>query len=136
MSLADIVSVSISTATVVPSRVGFGTPLIFDFHTRFAELARVYTSLAGMVADGFLTTDGAHRMATKIFSQNPKVKQVIVGRMTTAPSKTVRFTPVVQNSKLYSMTFSTPGGDATVTFTSDASATAAEISAGGPGGRP
>jgi hypothetical protein len=50
--------------------------------------------------------------------------------MTTAPSKSVIFTPVVQNSHTYSMTFSTPGGDATITYVSDASATAAEISLG------
>lgn len=126
MALSDIVVVSISALTVVPSRVGFGTPLILDYHTRFAERARSYTSLAGMTADGFLTTDAAYKMAAKIFSQNPKVRQVIVGRAAFAPTQREDITPIAQNSHTYTVTID----GFVATFDSDASATVAEICTG------
>lgn len=124
MGLADIVSVSITANTVVPSRVGFGTPLIFDYNSRFTStLTRVYKSLVAMIADGFLVTDPAYKMAVAIFSQNPKVKQVRVGRTTHAPTQLISLVPIAQNSHTYTVNIN--GTDKT--YTSDNTATVAEI---------
>lgn len=123
MPLSDIVDVTISNETVVPSRVGFGTPLILGFHTRFGERARLYTSTKGMTDDGFALTDPEYKMAVKILSQNPKVKQFIVGRCANAPTQVENITPIVQNSHTYTVTID--GIEAT--YASDASATAQEI---------
>lgn len=123
MALEDIISISISADTVVPSRLGFGTPLILGYHTRFVELARTYTSTAGMIADGFVAADPEYKMAVAIFSQNPKVKQVIVGRATHAPTQVETLVPVVKNSHTYTVTIN----GLVATYTSDANATAKEI---------
>lgn len=127
MALSDIVSISISANTVVPSRVGFGTPLILDYNSRFTDkLTRVYTSTIAMLADGFLVTDPAYKMAQAIFNQNPKVTQVRVGRTTHAPTQVIKLTPIAHDTHLYTVNIN--GTDKT--FTSDGSATAAEIVTG------
>lgn len=95
MSLDDIVQVSITATTASPTRVGFGTPLILAYHTRWtSDLVREYASLAEMVSDSFATTDPAYLCATKIFSQNPRVRKVKVGRRTRAFTQTIDITPV------------------------------------------
>lgn len=53
---------------------------ILSKHTRFAETFRRYQSTTAMLADGFLTTDFAYIAANRIFSQEPQVKEVIVGK--------------------------------------------------------
>ena len=58
-SLSDIASVSISTLAAAVKQPGFGVPLIADFHTRYPERVRFYTSLQGMIDDGFTVNDGA-----------------------------------------------------------------------------
>lgn len=124
MALSDIVSISISANTVVPSRVGFGTPLILDYNSRFTDkLTRVYTSTIAMLADGFVVGDPAYKMAQAIFNQNPKVTQVRVGRTTHAPTQVIKLTPIAHDTHLYTVNIN--GTDKT--FTSDGSATAAEI---------
>jgi hypothetical protein len=84
----EIVSVSITANSKTPSRLGFGTPLILTYHTRFAENWRAYTDLNGMATDGFLVTDEAYRKASKLFAQNPATSQIVVGRLAAAPSFT------------------------------------------------
>lgn len=53
---------------------------ILSEHTRFAETFRRYQSTTAMLADGFLTTDFAYIAANRIFSQDPQVKEIIVGK--------------------------------------------------------
>lgn len=54
---------------------------ILSEHTRFAETFRRYQSTTAMLADGFLTTDFAYIAANRIFSQDPQVKEIIVGKV-------------------------------------------------------
>lgn len=54
---------------------------ILSKHTRFAETFRRYQSTTAMLADGFLTTDFAYIAANRIFSQDPQVKEIIVGKV-------------------------------------------------------
>jgi hypothetical protein len=84
--IEDVVVVNITAETVTPSRAGFGVPLVFAYHTRFPELYRSYSSTAEMLEDGFVSYDDAYRMAAKIFSQNPSVSEIVVGRKPTAPA--------------------------------------------------
>lgn len=54
---------------------------ILSEHTRFAETFRRYQSTTAMLADGFLTSDFAYIAANRIFSQDPQVKEIIVGKV-------------------------------------------------------
>lgn len=130
-SLSDIASVSISTLAAAVKQPGFGVPLIADFHTRYPERVRFYTSLQGMIDDGFTVNDGAYRAAAAVFGQTPQVPRIAVGRRALAPDLQIDLTPVVLNSRTYQIELLGPAGlTATATFTSDATATAAEIVAG------
>lgn len=126
MSLDDIVRVSITKQTTAVSRIGFGTPLVVAFHDKFTERARVYKSLQAMGDDNFTSDDPAYRAVQAIFSQDPSVSQVVVGRATRSPTMTHKITPVVKNNTLYRVTINGVNFD----FTSSASATAADITAG------
>lgn len=100
MALDDLVQVTITTQATAPSALGFGTPLVMGFHTVFAERARVYTTIAAMLTDGFVAADPEVLVATAILAQNPKVTQIIVGRMANAMTQTINFAPaqVVDNT--------------------------------------
>jgi len=126
MSLASIVDVAITTATAAPTRIGFGIPLVMAYHTHFVERVRSYTDIAGMITDGFSTTEDAMRVATALFAQNPKPAFILVGRMETSSVKTVKFTPIAVDSTAYTVYC----GGVAATFTSDATATIAEICTG------
>jgi hypothetical protein len=124
MPISDIINLTITTANAGPTQKGYGIPMILGYSQRFAERARTYTSSAGMVADGFLTTDPEYLAATKLEAQNPKVEKWIVGRGNNRPTYSWRVTvSQTLNLQIYSMTIN----GQTVSFTSDASATVDEI---------
>lgn len=81
--LDSIVSVSIQAGTVTPARRGFGVPAFLTHHARFAERFRVYSSVAGMLSDGFTVNDPAYLMAAAAFSQSPRPPRVVIGRLPT-----------------------------------------------------
>lgn len=126
MPLSDIVDVQITTESSKVTQKGFGVILIPTYHTVFTERARRYSSLAGMVADGFTSSSLAYLVAAQVFSQNPRPKEVVVGRLANAPTQRYAITPVAQNSTAYGL----KAGGTAASFTSDASATVAEIIAG------
>lgn len=134
-SLSDIVNVAVSTLTTQVTQPGFGVPLIVDYHTRWAERIRYYAGtpdgLAGMLADGFLATDAAYLAASKMIAQSPSVARFAVGRRALAPDLQVDIFPTALNSTIYAVDLVGPAGlTATVSFTSDATATVAEIVTG------
>jgi hypothetical protein len=127
MALSDIVNVSIALETSRVSLPGFGTPMIVGYHTRFADRARRYTSLAAMTSDGFLVTDPEYLAARALVSQQPyTVTEWKVGRRANPPTQRIELTPTAANNAVYSFKI----GTQTVTFTSDGSATVTEIIAG------
>lgn len=81
--LDSIVSVSIQAGTVTPARRGFGVPAFLTHHARFPERFRVYSSVAGMLSDGFTVNDSAYLMAAAAFSQSPRPPRVVIGRLPT-----------------------------------------------------
>ncbi|KKN75986.1 hypothetical protein LCGC14_0375430 [marine sediment metagenome] len=93
MSLDTIVQINITAQSTSPSRAGFGTPLAAGFHTVFANRVRAYASGAEMVTDGFLATDPLVRLVNKVFSQNPKVTSIKIGRRASAPIQKLNFIP-------------------------------------------
>lgn len=125
--LSQIVDVQIDRQTAGITQVGFGTLMILGQHTRFAERIRFYESLDGVVADGFLTSDNEYKAAAKAFGQDIKPDRIAIGRRTApvAQVNTISISSVV-NSFAYTVTIN----GTTVTYTSDADATGAEIQAG------
>jgi hypothetical protein len=134
-SLSDIVNVAVSTLTTQVTQPGFGVPLIVDYHTRFAERIRYYAGtpdgLAAMLADTFTVNDAAYKAASKLIAQNPTVDRFAIGRRALAPDLQVDLFPTALNSTVYSVNVTDPAGvTETASFTSDATATVAEIVAG------
>lgn len=126
MSLQDLVNVSISSSTVSPSRPGFGTPMLVGYHTHYTDRVRVYSSIAAMASDGFATTDPLYKMAQAVFSQNPSVARVQVGRRalpytqtivlvlsSTSASDTYTLTLVGSDGAVHKLDFASTGVPAT-----------------------
>lgn len=83
--LKDIVQVQITRATKSVTRAGFGTfGIISEFATNKTTTAfgryRNYSSLAEVSADGWTSYDAVYKAAQKVFSQNPSVSKIMVGR--------------------------------------------------------
>lgn len=126
MGLDSILNITITNTTVSVTQQGFGTPLVAGYHTRFAERVRTYTSLAAMVTDGFATTDLEYKAVAAVFAQNPRPVSVVVGRRLTKSARVVDITPTAVNASVYTVTIN---GTA-YSYTSDSSATVAEICTG------
>lgn len=120
--LSDIVEVVITRETASIDTAAFNIPLILTTHTNFQERARTYTTVNGVLED-FESTSNTYLMAQAMFSGDIKPPSIIVGRKQVDQ---VTITPVVANSAVYTVTVN---GTA-YSFTSDASATADEITAG------
>lgn len=142
MSLDDLVNVQITKETSTVSRVGFGIPLVLTYHTKDAARVLEFSSAKDMlVAAGgpFASSDMAYILANAAFAQDPKPSRVLVGRRINPTIRTVNLTPrsgLINgethplNSTDYSVTIARDGTEETFTYTSDASATVAEIAAG------
>lgn len=127
MALSDIVTLTLTTQTTSATRQGFGMPIILaaDAPGGFTERVRFYTELADLGVD-FATTTATYKQAAKIFAQQTRPPTVAVGRLALPPTQRFAVTPTAANSTVYSGTLN----GLPWTFTSDASATVAEIIAG------
>ena len=83
-SISEIVNIVISADTRTPTRQGFGIPLILAYHTEFVEQYRTYSALSEVGVD-FSLYDDVYRMASAVFSQNPRPASIVVGRLPSAP---------------------------------------------------
>lgn len=138
MSITDIANVTITKETATVSRAGFGTPCIFTYHTKDAARALRFEKSSDMLVAGggpFAATDQAYILANKMFSQNPKPKEVVVARRSFPTIRTVNVTVVDATvngevyplaNQLYRITINGVNFD----FTSDGTPTALEICAG------
>ncbi|MBW2672069.1 MAG: DUF3383 family protein [Deltaproteobacteria bacterium] len=97
MSLSDIASVTITTATRSISRVAFDIPLLAAYVDSSIIPGRVqlYGSLPEMVAAGHAVTDPAYLMAQAMKSQNPSIKTWKVGRRALPAQQSIRLTPTI-----------------------------------------
>jgi hypothetical protein len=121
MSLESIVNVQISRETSSVSRAGFGVPLILGTSKAFTSLLKFYSSYNAVLED-FISTDKEAIAASAIFSQNPVVEQIAIGRRETGDNVVVTVV-TVENSTQYSCTIN----GTVFSVTSDATATAIEI---------
>ncbi len=94
MSIDVIVPMTISVAASAPSRPGFGTPMLAAFHTAWGDRIREYSSPGAMLTDGFTVNSPAHKMATKLFSQDPHPPTFKIGRRALAFSQSLTLTPL------------------------------------------
>ena len=122
-TLNNIVDVTITRETRTIQRASFSIPCFIAEHTIFAERAKEYTSLADILSAGFATTSAVYKAATLYFGQAVAPSKIVVGRRL-VPSVTI--TPTVANTAVYSF----KANGTLITFTSDGSATAAEIVTG------
>lgn len=130
-SIGKVVQITVSLLTAGAKAAGFGTLLIADYNNRFSELVRFYEDTDGMVSDGFVEGDAALAAAGQAFAQNPAPLKVAIGRRTHNPVITFLLTPTAVNTKAYKVTVVTKtGAILTATYTSDGTATVAEIVAG------
>lgn len=131
-TLDTLVSLNITLQTKFPTRAGFGTPLFACFHSVFPERQRLYTTLPGMIDDGFTVYDQAYKMAAAAKSQNPSIKQWRIGRRANAFTQAIRITPINTTvGYVYSYVVVSPDGTSTtVTYTVQASDTVADICTG------
>lgn len=92
MPLSDFIHSSIALKTQATTRPGFGVGLIVSQHTTFAEVARSYTSLDGMVADGFSSSDVAYKQAAALIAQEPlKVTRWWIGKSSAPVAQVIQF---------------------------------------------
>lgn len=79
-----LVTVTIIATNATPTLPNFGTPAFLAYHTHNTDYIRTYTSLAGMVSDGFSATEPAYYWASTVLSQSPTVPSFKIIRGSTA----------------------------------------------------
>ena len=125
-NLNDVVRVVIFDQSQAITTASFQIPLILSAFTNFPERTRVYNSIQALGGD-FESTSSVYKMAEKLFGQagvlGAPIPSLVVGRRLVS---SVAITPVVVNEATYTITLN----DVDYSFTSDANATASEISAG------
>lgn len=119
--LDQIITVQIDRNTTTPTQAGFGTPLLLGYFPTsiFPERVRTYTSLSGMVDDGFKTTDPLYIAASDLLAQNPSPPSFKVARRALAPTLTVDLTPSADSivaGEPHSLTVTGPGATSGETF--------------------
>ena len=116
MALADIVNVIITSNSRGVSRASFGVPMVAAYHTNWYDAYKLYSLgsfKADMVADGFTTYDPAYRAVAALASNTPKVKNAVVGRLTTAFDQTFEMTvttAATEEGKVIEFTVISPAG--------------------------
>ena len=102
MALKDIVTVNITRETTSVAVAAFNVPMILSTFatskttTTFGR-ARVYGSLAELSDDGWASTDAVYKVAQAIFSQNPTVNKVVVGRADSGDATVAASLAAIQN---------------------------------------
>lgn len=129
-SLADVVNVTILTEAAQVSRAGFGTCLILGgaaaARVEASVTVRTYTDPSEMLTAGYLPTDPEYLAAVALKAQSPCPVSFKVAKRSNLPTQSIKVTPTAAHSTAYVV--SVNGTNAT--YTSDANATVAEITAG------
>ena len=87
MAYKDIVNINITRQTTSVSVAAFNVPLILSTFASGASgtpstftRTKSYGSVKALEDDGWSTTGAVYKMANAIFSQNPTVNRIVVGR--------------------------------------------------------
>lgn len=131
MDLSDIITITITAQTRTPDQAGFGLPLILSSTAAWTERTRSYTKLTDVAVD-FAATTPEYLAAQAVFAQSPRPSKLFVGRGNdSALTQQYEFTPAVLANYKYSFYVALPGSSlALVTYTSDGTPTATEITTG------
>lgn len=121
--ISDVVDVTLTTESAAVQSVGFGIGLILATHKLWTDRVRSYGATSEMTADGFLSTDTAYVAAARYLGQSPSPLTVKIGRRS---ADVVNIAITAVNAFLYSLKID----GIAYTYTSDGSATQAEIGAG------
>ena len=99
LQISDIVNVIINRETTSKTVRDLQTIAVLSKHTRFGtnELYRKYSSTTEMLSDGFTTTEYAYIAAQRIFSQNPQVREIVVGKVVAEQDGSVNYINAVKN---------------------------------------
>jgi hypothetical protein len=129
VSLEDIVQITITAATNTPTRPGFGTPLLAVSKvpaTWGANRVRTFSKLSELTDAGFLVTDPAYLMATKLASQNPRPRKFKIGKRALVPSQTIELKCLsATEGDVYTITVGTD----VITYTVPAAVTPTDVAA-------
>jgi hypothetical protein len=126
--LDDVATITITTGTKTPTRAGFGFPLIAGYTAVFPERYREYTSLTAMASDGFTSDDLIYKAAAACFAQDPSPTKIFVGRCVYTEKMKMKITP--HASPLANTAYKVTLNGQEASFTTDATPTVAEITAG------
>lgn len=99
LQISDIVNVIINRETTSKTVRDLQTIAVLSKHTHFGtnELYRKYSSTTEMLSDGFITTEYAYIAAQRIFSQNPQVRDIVVGKVTEEQGGSVNYVNAIKN---------------------------------------
>jgi hypothetical protein len=125
VDINQVANVTITLDTAPIPQAGFDTVMFVGEHKVFNERWRVYNRASDMLGDGFLATDPSY-IAIQTLSSGPnKPKIMMVGRR---EFEDITYTPTVEDLTVYTLELAAPQeAYESFTFTSDATATAAEI---------
>jgi hypothetical protein len=98
--ITQVIDVQINVQAAQIIEKNYSLLLFLDYYKYFTELYKKYSSLSEMQADGYRNTDGAYIAANAIFSQNPRVPYIYVGRRPTG-NVTVKIVTVTANTQYY-----------------------------------
>ena len=104
LQISDIVNVIINRETTSKTVRDLQTIAVLSKHAHFGtnELYRKYSSTTEMLSDGFTTIEYAYIAAQRIFSQNPQVRDIVVGKVVAEQNGSVNYVNAVK--KLQSAT--------------------------------
>ena len=104
LQISDIVNVIINRETTSKTVRDLQTIAVLSKHAHFGtnELYRKYSSTTEMLSDGFTTIEYAYIAAQRIFSQNPQVREIVVGKVVAEQNGSVNYVNAVK--KLQSAT--------------------------------
>lgn len=111
MSLSQIVDVQITRDTQVPSRVGFGVPMLLAYHNLWADRVRLIGDAQELLDAGANETDAVFLAALAGFAQSPKPPQIAIGRRANPFTMRVQITPLVTTAgEVIAFTATAPNG--------------------------
>lgn len=114
--ISEVVHVNIFVESTQVARAGFGVPLIASYHTQWPERVHTYSSSTALETltedEGFATSSPTVLMMQALLAQNPKVREVKVGRRDTASEQAISLFPSPNvGITIYSGYILDPNGD-------------------------
>jgi len=123
MTNRSSVSSQITLQGINLSEVGFGNLVFITAHRAYQDRVRAYTSETAVGADHG-TDSAAYRFANTVFSQEPSVKQIRIGRR----NAELNLTPVnIQDTEVHSFSITVGTTTKTFSFTAGPATTASDV---------